>query len=143
MTMQYKILIVDDEKEILKALESAFLTTNFEVHTADNPIKALGLIKKKHFHIVISDIAMPQMSGLKLLKKIKEYNPFIQVIIITGYITTSNALKAFRYGASDCFFKPFDDINKIIQSVKECASKMERINSFLNEVASFDQLRRE
>ena len=76
------------------------------------------------------------MTGLELLRKIKEYNAFIQVIIITGKITINNALNAFRYGASDCFFKPFKDPNEVIDAVNNCIIKIERINSFLKKLAS-------
>jgi len=135
MSKTYRVLIVDDEQEILDALEAAFLTT-LDIYTTDNPITALEMIKETHFHVVIADIAMPQMNGLSLLRKIKEYNAFIQVIMITGYITITNALNAFRYGASDCFFKPFEDLNQIIDAVYNCIKKMERINDFLNKLAS-------
>ena len=139
MPQSYRILIVDDEKEILDALEAAFLTTDLDIHTTDNPIKALEMIKETHFYVVISDIAMPQMNGLVLLKKIKEYNAFIQVVMITGYITMNNALNAFRNGVSDCFFKPFEDPDQIIGATYGCIKKIERINVFLNQLASSGQ----
>ena len=74
MSKSYRILIVDDEQDILDALEAAFLTTGLDVHTVNNPLTAFEMIKEAHFHVVISDIAMPQMNGLELLRKIKEYN---------------------------------------------------------------------
>ena len=79
MSKSYKILIVDDEQHILDALETAFLTTDFDIHTTNNPLAALDMIKETHFHVVISDIAMPQMNGLELIRNIKEYNSFIQI----------------------------------------------------------------
>jgi len=136
MTKSYSLLIVDDEQHILDALETAFLTTDLDISTTDNPITALQMIKETHFHVVITDIAMPRMDGLDLLRKIKEYNAFIQVIMITGYITINNALNAFRYGASDCFFKPFKDPDQIIDAVHNCIRKIERINCFLSQLAS-------
>ena len=139
MSKSYRILIVDDEQDILDALEAAFLTTGLDVHTVNNPLTAFEMIKEAHFHVVISDIAMPQMNGLELLRKIKEYNAFIQVIIITGYITINNALNAFRYGASDCFFKPFENPDQIIDAVYNCIKRMERINDFLKELASYSR----
>lgn len=139
MSKSYKVLVVDDEQDILDALEAAFLTTGLDVHTVNNPLTALEMIKKAHFHVVIADIAMPQMNGLELLRKIKEYNAFIQVIIITGYITINNALNAFRYGASDCFFKPFENPDQIIDAVYNCIKRMERIDDFLKELASYSR----
>lgn len=136
MSKSYKLLIVDDEQAILDALEAMFLDTDLNIYTTTNPLRALEMIKEVHFHVVITDIAMPQMDGLELLKKIKSCDSFIQVIIITGYITITNALSAFRYGAADCFFKPFEDPNQIVRAVFNCIEKMDRINSFLKQIAS-------
>lgn len=136
MSKLLRVLIVDDEQDILNAMEAAFMTTDFDIHTTNSPVTALKMINETHFQVVITDIAMPEMNGLELLRKIKEYNAFIQVIIITGYITVGNALNAFRYGATDCFFKPLDDPDQIIEAVRNCIKKVERINDFLSEVVS-------
>lgn len=135
MPKSYRILIVDDEQNILDALRAAFLTTDFDIHTTNNPDTALDMIKSRHFHVVIADIAMPQMNGLELLRKIKTYNAFTEVVIITGYITVTNALNAFRYGAADCFFKPLGDPNQLIDCVNNCIKKVERISEFLGKLA--------
>lgn len=135
MSKQYRLLIVDDSVSILKKLALAFEKRPYEVVTVNNPVRAYQMIEDEHFDIVISDIMMPDMDGLTLLKKIKNFNGMIQVLIITGYITINSTLKAFRYGASDIFFKPFDDMNELLEAVDSAAAKLDRVNSILKKLA--------
>ena len=130
---KYKVLIVDDSTSILKYLASEFEKTPYQVKTIDNPVRAFDLIQKESFKIVITDIEMPQMNGLELLKKIKNYNGMIQVVIMSGYLTIHNTLNAFRYGAENLFFKPID-VNDLIQAVDACAAKLNRVNDLLEEL---------
>lgn len=123
---QYKILLVDDDDDILRTLELAFLTTPFQLTTVNHPERAYEMIENEHFDMVISDIQMPDMDGLTLLRKIKNFNGMIQVIMITGHITINNTLNAFRYGAADIFFKPFEDINEITRAAGSIALKLDR-----------------
>lgn len=138
-TMQsktYKILIVDDSKSVLASLEDTFAKTPYEVTTVSNPLKAYQMIEDTHYDIVISDIVMPEMDGLTLLKKIKNFNGMIQVLMITGFTTINNTLNAFRYGANDIFFKPFENTGDIIAAVDSCAAKLSRVNSILKKLAT-------
>ena len=136
---KYKILIVDDDRDILSMLELAFLNTSYEVTTIDHPLQAYKMIENEHFDMVISDIQMPQMDGLTLLRKIKNFNGMIQVVMMTAHITISNTLDAFRYGAVDIFFKPFEDINEIIVAADNVATKLNRVNSILHKLAEGDR----
>ena len=63
------------------------------------------------------------------LKKIKNFNGMIQVLVITGYTTINNTLNAFRYGATDIFFKPIENMKEIIAAIDTAAAKLERVNS--------------
>ena len=132
----YKILIVDDDRDILSLLELAFLNSPYIVTTIDHPLQAYKMIENEHFDMVISDIQMPQMDGLTLLRKIKSFNGMIQVIMMTAHITISNTLDAFRYGAVDIFFKPFEDINEIIIAADGVAAKLDRVNNILRQLAT-------
>jgi DNA-binding NtrC family response regulator len=131
MRKEYKVLIVDDSKSVLKALEDAFAASAFRISSTTNPLTAYEMIENEHFDIVVSDIMMPEMDGLTLLRKIKNFNGMIQVIMITGYITINNTLNAFRYGANDIFFKPFDDVGDIVRAAEAAAAKLDRINAIL------------
>ncbi len=129
----YKLLIIDDSKAVLSYLETVFEKTPYEVKTATNPLLAFDLIQKESFNIVISDIEMPEMNGLELLKKIKSYNGMIQVVIISGFLTINNTLNAFRYGAENLFFKPLN-VKGLVQAVDACAAKLDRVNTLLGEL---------
>lgn len=131
----YKILIIDDDKGVLDALENAFAMTDYQTRKCDNPLTGYKMIEDEHFDIVICDIMMKEMDGLTLLRKIKDFNGMIQVIIITGNITINNTIKAFRYGASDIHFKPFEDITDIIKAVDRIALHLNRVNAIIATVA--------
>ncbi len=130
---KYKVLIIDDSEHILELLSAGFSSTPYIVKTVSDPILAFELIGKENFNIVVSDIEMPNLSGLELLKKIKNYNGMIQVVIITGYLTINNTLNAFRYGAENLFFKPLD-VNEVIEAVDMCATKLDRVNYLLDKL---------
>ena len=131
MPKTYRLLIVDDSRSVLKVLEHAFADTPFQVTTSTAPLAAYEMIENEHFDIVISDIMMPEMDGLTLLRKIKNFNGMIHVIMITGQITINNTLNAFRYGANDIFFKPFEDVGDIVRAAEAAAAKLDRINAIL------------
>ncbi|MDH4321591.1 MAG: response regulator [Desulfobulbaceae bacterium] len=133
-TRQYKLLIVDDSRSILHKLGELFANTAYETTTVDDPLKAYKMIEDEQFHIVISDIVMPKMDGLTLLRKIKNYNGMIQVLMITGDITINNTLNAFRYGAADIFFKPIEDLQELVAAVDAIAAKLDRINAILGKL---------
>lgn len=133
---KYRILAIDDSPSILKALEDVFAQTTYEFTSCNNPRQAYEMIENNHFDIVISDIMMPELDGLTLLRKIKNFNGTVQVIMITGYITINNTLNAFRYGANDIFFKPLKDTKKLVRAVDEAAKKLDRIRQLLSFLAS-------
>ncbi len=134
----YNVLIIDDSKHVLQMLEKKFKQTPYSVKVIADPVEAFELIQKENFNIVISDIEMPEMNGLELLKKIKNYNGMIQVVMITGYTTINNALNAFRYGAKNLFFKPLD-VDEVIGEVDMCAAKLDRVNHLLGELKKGEQ----
>ncbi len=106
------ILVVDDEEGILEWLKIALEREGYEVETASGGQKALEVVATRFFHCVITDIKMSGMDGLELLKKLKNDNPDIIVLLITAYGTFESAVEALRAGASDFITKPFR-INEI------------------------------
>ncbi len=134
----YRVLIVDDQDVILKAIAAAFKQTDYKVTTVNNPLEAYQMIEDENYDIVVSDIMMPQMNGLELLRKIKDHNGMIPVIIITGFLTINNVLNAFRYGAFELFFKPVKP-DEIVTAVDAAAAWIDRVNDLLRQAADMKE----
>src|SRR5205085_5642551 len=102
-----QVLVIDDEigpRESLRML----LKPNYQVFTADNVDAGLRLLREKKPDAVISDIRMPGTSGIDGLRKIREIDPHVAVIMLTGFGALDTAQEALRLGANDYISKPFD-----------------------------------
>jgi len=121
MSTLNRILIVDDEQSMRELLSIMLRKEGYEVVTADNGEKALKAVQNDIFDLVITDLKMPQMDGMSLLKAVKESLPDTIVIIITAFGTTEGAEKARKLGAYDYIGKPFnnDEIKLVIQNALE------------------------
>ncbi|UCD85934.1 MAG: diguanylate cyclase [Deltaproteobacteria bacterium] len=103
-----KILIVDDDR-IFRGLCSDILTKeNYEVKLAPDGKKGLSLLKKEDFNLVVTDLIMPDISGLAILEWIKQNKSHIDVILVTGQASVETAVKALKLGAADYVRKPFN-----------------------------------
>ena len=106
--MAGRILIVDDEADVLLLLKRIFSEeSDFEVVTENDPRRALALFRKEPFDLVITDLKMPKMDGIKLLGALKELRADVSVVIMTAYATIETAVEATRMGAYDYITKPF------------------------------------
>jgi DNA-binding NtrC family response regulator len=115
--MSPRLLIVDDESDIRSSLKRRYVLKNFVVDTADNGESALALLERNPYHIVISDIKMPGIDGIELLRRIRAEYPMTRVIIMTGHVTLENGLACLRHGAETCIFKPLDDLSEMDQAI--------------------------
>jgi DNA-binding NtrC family response regulator len=111
------LLIVDDEIEIREMLSRHFRLQKFNVELAGNGREALAILEQKRIDIVISDIMMPEMGGVELLRSIRQHYSMVRVIMITGYVTLENALACMRVGAQSCVFKPFADFDELDEEI--------------------------
>jgi two-component system nitrogen regulation response regulator NtrX len=109
-----KILIVDDEKNILSSLKTALSIEGFTVTIADSASLALQLMKKASFDLVLLDVKMPGIDGMSFLKTIKEREPALPVIMMSGHGTISTALEAIKLGAIDFIEKPLSSERLIV-----------------------------
>ena len=98
-----KILIVDDEEIIVRLLSMSLRSDGYETVTAHSGEQGLEVFKSESPDIVVTDIKMPGMDGLELLKKIKEIDPEKEVIIVTGHGDIDSTITALQRGASDSF----------------------------------------
>ena len=101
------ILVIDDESEMRSALSHALTRDGFAVESAASGTKALSKIKKGAVSLVITDLKMPEMSGMEVLGAVKKRAPEIPVIVITAYGSIHNAVEAMQAGAADYLLKPF------------------------------------
>ncbi len=103
-----RILIVDDEPSAREGLARLVSNWNFNTNSAENGEKALALISELEPHVVITDLFMPVMDGMTLLKRIKEDYPDVAVILLTAQATIDSAVEAIKVGAYDYLEKPVD-----------------------------------
>jgi len=120
--VQAKILIVDDEEYLCELLKDELLSTNlFEVDIANDGAQAINKIQSKIYDVVLLDIKMPRISGIEVLKFIKEYSPDTEVIMITALGDIKLAVETIKLGAFDFITKPynFDELLVSIQNALE------------------------
>ncbi len=103
-----QILIADDDKAFRALLWETLKTPAREIRLAANGREALDILKEKRFDLLITDIRMPEMGGIELLKAAKRLQPHLLVIIITGYASLETAIQALKEGAYDYIRKPFN-----------------------------------
>jgi PAS domain S-box-containing protein len=105
---EIRILAVDDERDIRDASERILSRMGFPCVTAKRGEEALQVFKEAHPAIVLLDLKMPGMDGMEVLKRLRELDPAILVIVITGYATVETAIEAMKQGAYDFISKPFE-----------------------------------
>jgi two-component system cell cycle response regulator len=118
-----RILIADDEESIRELLFSFLADEGYRVDVAKDGQEAMDFVRKEKYSLIITDIRMPGMSGMELLKAVKEVAPETEVIIFTGHSTEELAIKAVKYGAFDYLKKPVDDIEMITQLINRVLQK--------------------
>jgi PAS domain S-box-containing protein len=104
-----RILLVDDEPDILRVLSISLRADGYQVRTAGGGEEALAIFARETPELVITDIKMPGMNGIEVLREVKNINPETEVIIITGHGDIDSAIEALQYGASDFINKPVRD----------------------------------
>jgi DNA-binding response OmpR family regulator len=102
------ILLVDDDVGILTACAESLLLDGYQVDVADCGEKALEMIPKKKYHLIVTDLMMGEVDGLQVLQFTKEFSPFSEVMVLTAHGSVSTAVEAMKMGAYDYLPKPFD-----------------------------------
>ncbi|MBK9576462.1 MAG: response regulator [Fibrobacterota bacterium] len=124
--MTRRILIVDDEESIRISLARHFRMHDMEVETASDGLDALEKLSRTPYRVIISDVMMPRMDGIGLLRRMRSEYPMTRSIMITGYVTLENALACLKFGAETCVFKPFSDLSELDQAVDAAFAYHER-----------------
>ena len=102
-----RILAVDDEPVVLDALRRVLAIDGFSIDTVESGSEALGLVQRRDYDFVFTDLKMPGMSGVEVVKAVRQLRPDIDVAVITGYATVESAVETMQHGALDYVQKPF------------------------------------
>lgn len=123
--MQVELLVVDDEPQMLIAINETLRRRGYSITTAGSGIEALRRLKEKYYQLVITDMRMPEVSGLDLLRKVKTQAPQTPVILLTAYGTVQNAVEAMRDGAYDYLLKPFssESLESVVRRALDSAPR--------------------
>ena len=113
MTEVVQVLLADDEKEFVETLAARLEVRGMEVHTALSGDEALSRIKENRIDVVILDVLMPGRDGIQTLKEIKEINPLLQVLMLTGHGTIQTGIEGMKLGAYDFLIKPTDTLDLV------------------------------
>jgi two-component system NtrC family response regulator len=118
MAAKARIMVVDDEEGMCDFLRYLLEGEGYEVDHANNGADALVKLRANGTDLVLADIKMPGMDGLEMLRQIKEVDPNIVVIVMTGYSSLETAIKAIKYNAHNYLTKPFDDPDAVLAAVE-------------------------
>src|SRR5467141_2809510 len=116
-----KILVVEDDPDIRKILEIFLTEKRFQVKITDGAATALKTLDQEPVDVILSDVRMPGMSGLELLRHLKDRDPDIQLVLMSAYSSVKDAVEAIQLGAADYVEKPIDfrRLDRVIAAVFE------------------------
>jgi DNA-binding NtrC family response regulator len=127
-TPALSVLIIDDNEKSLELLSTALAQPGLEILTASDPERGIELVYEKHPQIVLTDLVMPNLSGMEVLERIMEFDPSMEVILMTAHYSTESAVEAIKKGASDYLNKPIAiaALRERVGKLVEVARKQQR-----------------
>ena len=118
----FTVLLIDEEKTYLEALENKLVRQGLDIRRADGAEKALSEIGTKEIDVVLLDVMMPGVDGIELLKQIKALDPLVEVILLAGQATLSVAIQGMELGAFDFLVKTID-ADELIYKLRDAYEK--------------------
>lgn|GEM_PF-681798 len=138
-----RILVVDDEEDLCLYLQLLLTRkTSYQVEVSTNPLEALEMVKKGKYHLVLSDIRMPKMDGIELLRQIKTLDPNMEVVMLTGASSLQSAVDALQYRAYDYIEKPIQ-AERLLHTVGNALARQELSTELSEMVTKVSNLNRE
>jgi len=116
------VLLVDDEPDFVQVLSHRLESRDLSVETATSGEEALEKAREHVFDAIVLDMAMPGLSGVETLKALREINPDLQVIVLTGRATLAQAVEAMKAGALDLMEKPAE-MDELVTLIEEAAHR--------------------
>lgn len=104
---RHRVLVIDDEQIVLDSVEAILTAENFDVDLTLSSREGIDWAIQREYDLVLTDVRMPEISGMRVLRDIKRAKPSLPVVIITGYATVQSAVQAMKLGATDYLEKPF------------------------------------
>ncbi|MBF0303033.1 MAG: response regulator [Desulfamplus sp.] len=120
--MAEKILLIDDETEFLEIMAERMNNRGMDVTTVASPKEALKKVQSENYDAIIVDLMMPEMDGLQTLKALKQINPDVQIIMLTGHATVEKGIEAMKLGAMDLLEKPAD-LNSLSEKIHKAKAR--------------------
>lgn len=130
-----KILIVDDDRTILTSFSEILQSKGYSIDTAESGTEAISKTEKDYFNLVLLDIKLPDMEGIDLLNSIRETNPRMMKIVVSGYASLENSVAALNRGADAYLIKPVDP-EELVRIVGEKLKKQENAGNMSQEKVS-------
>jgi CheY-like chemotaxis protein len=121
---QARVLAVDDEPIVLDSFRKILALNGFSVDTVESGPEAVGLVQRRDYDLVFTDLKMPGMDGVEVVRAVKHLRPDVDVAVITGYGTIESAVETLQYGAVDYAQKPFTE-DELIKFTKKLLAKRE------------------
>ena len=118
-----RVLVVDDETDLAESCAYFLERAGYEARCVASATEALEMLKQESFSVVISDVRMPRMSGMELLSAIRQLDPDIEVLLLTGYPDLQMAVSAIKQGAFDYLAKPYGEEDLIERVAKAMAHR--------------------
>ena len=114
-----RILIIDDDKDICEYMQLLLTQSGYEVTAKTDPREGLEALREEEYHVVILDIMMPELNGMEVLEKIRDFDSDIAIVIFTGYPSVDTAVTSMKYDVSDYIKKPFDvdEFNQTLEKI--------------------------
>ena len=142
MEKKISILIVDDEESVRESLNLWFTEDGYHVECAENAKQALSILESSVFDIILTDLKMPGLDGLELLRRIKTLNKDSVIIVMTAFATVDTAVKALKEGAFDYVTKPFDpdDLSHLIRNATKQISLVQENEVLKKRVDSLESV---
>jgi two-component system NtrC family sensor kinase len=138
--MKKTILLVDDEADLREVLDISLSDTGYKVLTAENGTQALNILNDNDIPVVVTDIKMPGIDGIELLRKIKSKNPEAEVIMLTGHGDLELAIKSLKHEATDFITKPINDdaLEMALQRAFEKIQMRQKLKEYQRNRAMYD-----
>src|SRR5215210_6772255 len=136
--MMKRALVVDDDRAMLDLMRFQLKDEGFEVSTAENGQKGLDFVQEKEFDIILTDLQLPDFSGIEMVKRCKEISPDTEIIMVTGFGSTEKAIEATKAGAFYYIEKPieFEELFVLIEKAIERKQQTKEIKELRGKLSS-------